>query len=274
LIHVAWILVEREIDMRIRSHLDPTLFVIFLHIDARKYDEEFIALGRSLKRAKGTDIDSLMEALRGRERRTMAHERYHFWQGLRLPFLHLYAILTLRAAFVGVKALARATKDWGRWAELGGTIDGFDRLDSLFHVAGNRSGQLVFGRKRLSEYEFTLEFSAKEMLECAASIFDYQTSCENHYDMSDPLLFELWRKRNPAYLKIFEFLKNFLGSDRLSLRTILPLINPAFHTSCPERALIELTARIWGRFAQPTSMNNPFLAQMSRAAGPNFSADG
>jgi len=75
--------------MRIRSHLDPTLFVIFLHIDTRSYDAEFRALARSLRAARGTDLSPLFDVLRERERRIMAHERFHFWQGLRLPFLHV-----------------------------------------------------------------------------------------------------------------------------------------------------------------------------------------
>src|ERR1700756_3052774 len=98
--------------MHIRSHLDPTLFVIFLHINAKEYDEEFRALARSLNPGRGTNLQPLLDALKEREQRTLAHERYHFWQGLRLPFLHLYATTTLRTYFLGARELARMTEDW------------------------------------------------------------------------------------------------------------------------------------------------------------------
>jgi hypothetical protein len=42
--------------MSIRSHLDPTLFVIFLHINAKDYDKEFQDLVRSTGWGPGTDV--------------------------------------------------------------------------------------------------------------------------------------------------------------------------------------------------------------------------
>jgi hypothetical protein len=247
--------------MRIRSHLDPTLFIIFQHVDAREYDATFKDLVRSLRPIPGSNLQPLLEALRDREYRVLAHERYHFWQGLRLPFLHLYAVETLRAAFLGAQELARMDDDWQRWAALGATVPVFDRLDRVFYLAGDRSGKLVFGKDRPTGYELSLKFSAKEMLECAASIFDYQFSCKLIEDLSDPACFKRWCKRNPAYLGVFKFLKDILASEKLVLRIILPLINAAFKTSFPERALAELIARAWGNFAKPNTVGEAFLAQ-------------
>ncbi|UEM08422.1 hypothetical protein J4G43_026890 [Bradyrhizobium barranii subsp. barranii] len=247
--------------MRIRSHLDPTLFVVFWHIDAREYDEEFRRLVRSQTRGKGTDVGRIFDALRERESRIWAHERYHFWQGLRLPFLHLYAMQTMRTVIVGAGTLAKLVEDWRKWADHALAVALFARLDSPFHLGANRSGQIALGSTPLAGYEFTLKSSPKEMLECAASIFDYQTSCKAVREMSDPVSFRKWCKRNPAYLRIFDFLKDFLSSDRLALRTVLPLINAAFHTSYPERAFAELAARIWGGSTGPNPQAAAFLAQ-------------
>ena len=256
--------------MPIRSHVDPTLFVIFLHIDEQEYGEEFRALVRSLRPTKGTNVQSLFAALNDRQRRTMAHERYHFWQGLRLPFLHTYATITLRSAFLGVREMARTASDWRNWMDLGAIVNGFDRLDSSFDIAGDPSGKLVFGQQRFSAYDLALEFSAKEMLECAASIFDYHGACETRAEISDPVQFKRWRKRHPAYLRIYDFLAGFLELDRLSLRVLLPLINASFQTSFPERAFAELTARMWRTFVQPGHEAEKFLAQNEPCRWPEM----
>jgi len=256
--------------MAIRSHLDPTFFIIFLHVNSTEYDQEFRDLVHRLKPAKGTDLQTLFHALRDRQRRTLAHERYHYWQGLRLPFLHLYANLTYRAFFLGVREMAQTDEDWRHWAEFGVIAAGFERLDLQSYMAGNKAGRLVFGAEPISGYEMSLQYSAKEMLECAASIFDYQAACENISEMSDPLQFRRWRKRTPAYLKIFDFFERFLCSEKLTLRVILPLINAAFHTSVPERAMFELLARIWGNFCNPTGAADAFLAQKEPCRWPEL----
>ena len=256
--------------MRIRSHLDPTFFVIFLHVDAREYDEEFRTLARSLKARRGTDVAPVFAALSDRQRRTLAHERYHFWQGLRLPFVHLFAAVTFREFFLGAREMAQKDADWRRWERLGAIAPRFNRLDIQFHVAGDRSGQFVLGLAPHSGYEFNLALSAKEMLECTASIFDYQLSCESRVQMSDPVHLKRWRKRNPAYFRILEFLESFLASDRLALRVALPMLNAAFHTSFPERALFDLSARVWGNFAKPDRTAKAFLSQEEPCRWPEL----
>lgn len=247
--------------MRIRSHLDPTLFVTFLHVDASQYDEDFRRLARSFKRAKGTNLKPLYDALRERETRIFDHERYHFCQGLRLPFLHIYALLTLRHVFDGLECLAGVAKDWREWPNIGAGVTGFGRLDHSFHMGANRSGQIAIGPTAFSDYDFTLKFSPKEMLECAASIFDYQMSCNRVHEPSDPDLFRRWCKRNPAYTRLFDFLKDYLACDRIALRSILPLLNAAFHTSVPERGFAELASRVWHASRGPNAYGAAFLAQ-------------
>lgn len=254
--------------MRIRSHLDPTLFVVFLHVNAKQYDKEFQDLVRSIGWGPGTNLDPVLAALKVRERRILAHERFHFWQGLRLPFLNLHATLSLRGYFLIARKLAETEADWRLWADLGWSVPSFRRLDETFYVGANREGRLVFGRRPFSDHEFTLEFSIKEMLECGASIFDFQSSCEAVADMSNPDSFALWCKLNPAYVRIYKFYQDFLESGHLAIRTILPLINAAFYTSFPERAFVELMARMWGNFARPKGDAVVFLAQREPCRWP------
>ncbi len=247
--------------MRLRSHLDPTIFVIFLHINSERYDEEFRNLVGSLRAKKGTDLTAVFQAISDRQYQTIAHERYHFWQGLRLPFLHCYANATWIHTFQGAGKLSRISEDWLHWDELVSSVQGFNRLDQIFYLSATNSGQLVLSKERVHDMELDLEFSVKEMLECAATIFDYHLSCQTHKDLSDPDCFKRWCKRNPAYLSIFSFLENLFKSDELTLRIILPLINAAFYTSVPERAFTELVATAWCNLAHPDNMYKDFLKQ-------------
>lgn len=150
------------------------------------------------------------------------------------------------------------------------TAKGFDRLDTPFHLAGDPAGRLALAAQRLPGFELNLAFTAKDMLECAASIFDFQASCRTVAEMSDPQTFGRWRKRNPAYLKVHDFLHAFFRSERLALRTVLPLINAAFHTSIPERALTELVRRVWGSFVAPGNEGEAFLAQPEPCRWPEL----
>lgn len=247
--------------MRIRSHLDPIMFIVFLHVDARRYDVAFKKMVQATGWEKGTSLDAVLAALKDRERRVFAHERYHFWQGLRLPFLNLYATVSFGEYFRVARELARTTQDWQSWADLGWSVAGFNRLDIEFALNGDVDGRLAFGADIHCGNKFSIAISAKEMLECAASIFDFQGSCNLVADMSDPEEFAVWRKLTPAYTRIFDFYSRFLASERLALRTILPLINASFHTSFPERAFVELAARVWGSFAKPDAGATAFLAQ-------------
>jgi hypothetical protein len=257
--------------VRIRSHLDPTLFVVFLHIDARSYDEEFRALARSLETGPGTNISPLFNGLKDREHRIVAHERYHFWQGLRLPFLHIYALMTLRNSVLGARELAKAEPDWRRWPKLDPITTGFDRLDMAFHLSGDRSGQLAFARQGLPPAEYNLSSNIKDMLECAASIFDYQASCTTSFsEMSDPICFASWRKLRPRYLKVYDFLSSFFQSEQLALRSALPLINAAFRTSNPEVALALLAGKIWHLLVGHNKRDHPFLAQPEPVRWPDL----
>jgi len=171
---------------------------------------------------------------------------------------------------MGARQLAKMEPDWRRWPYLGAMVRGFDRLDMPFHLAGEPSGKLAFGAQCPPGFELNLSFTAKDMLECAASIFDFQNSCRTTAEMSDPQSFSRWRKRNPAYLQIHDFLRDFLRSERLALRTVLPLINAAFCTSIPERALTELAGRVWGNFVAPGNKEGTFLGQPEPCRWPEL----
>lgn len=280
--------------MRIRSHLDPTTFITFDHIDARAYDKEFAELAKSTRkrwaehrslilererpwaRVRGIirragrllgllgprTIDPIISALRDKDVLTSAHEQYHFWQGLRLPFLHLYATTTLQRAIRNASRMARRIEEWNQW-DTQKTSFGFEfsRLDRKIYIGGNRNGRITWDSYPLSGFDVSLELSAKEMLEGAASIFDFQISCGKKSEMSDPVHFKRWCKRNPAYTRVVAFLADYLASDRLALRLALPLINAAFHTSMPETAFVHLARQARQVLVEPREPWKSMLSQ-------------
>lgn len=248
--------------MHIRSHVDPVLFVTFLHVNSDKYDDDFRALVDSYLPHDINRAEKIMDAIVVKQKKTMEHERYHFWQGLRLPFLNFYATVSFREFLLGIKSLSQLNKDWVQWENHVSLPDKCSRIDRIIHVSGNRTGELLLSNDgRSKEYEFSIELSITEMLENAATIYDYQVSCEKHADISDPEKFDRWVKRNPAYLKIYYFLSSVFNSKSIALRTIIPLINSCFHTSFPEKAFVEMVARVWANFTQDGSKNKSFLDQ-------------
>lgn len=248
--------------MRFRSHLDPTTFVTFIHVDGTAYGSEFEKHARSLQQKRGEDGSELFAMLRDKERRVMAHERYHVWQGLRLPFLYIYALLTYSAAVTGFIKYAQITHDWRTWPNISIQQRLFNRLDKPFWIYVNpEKGELAYGSERQDGYQLEVHITTKEMLETSASINDFQTWQEDRKHIVDPVHFSRWRKRNPAYLKLYDFFAKFVGSEQLALRTLIPLINASFHTSIPEKALAELLARMWARLREPNGEYSAFLEQ-------------
>jgi hypothetical protein len=76
------------------------------------------------------------------------------------------------------------------------------------------------------------------MLECAASIFDFQFSCKTVAETRDSQEFRNWRKLKPRYLKVYDFLRQFFQSEQLALRTALPL------KAGPKRRANQASARV------------------------------
>ena len=239
----------------LRSYVDPTLFAIYYHFDISQYGQHVRDLALSLKQQSGADARPLLSALLGGGHvRTFAHEHYHYWQGLRLPFLHRYAVLTFREIMLTARYLARNASPWTEWANEGVVAPAFHRLDIPHHVAIVSDSELVYGVKDVPNAESKIQFTAIDMLECAASLFEYQISCQDPGAITDLTNFERWRKRRAAYLDLFDFATPLLIPSHIALAFMIPLINAAFHTTRPEQAFIQLLAKF------PSALADQFAA--------------
>ena len=101
--------------MPVRSHVDLGLFVVFLHVPPEQVTP---ALLRELDRVNGRQgerFDGVEAELPSRVRQVIFHEHYHFWQGLRLPFVFRYAFLSTRLMFLAFQKLVRVTPEYHDW---------------------------------------------------------------------------------------------------------------------------------------------------------------
>lgn len=235
------------------------MFVVFIHVKGDLLDNELKLVIESLKARHGAPFSPILDKLQVRSHQLIFHETYHFWQGLRLPFLHRYAMLSFRNAFLAFKELSKTGEVFSNWSCI---LPEFERLRLPSQVGCNSNGKLFFGANledTPGQISHHIELTPLAMLECAASIAEFQITTST--GLSDPEVFRRWTKRNAAYLDPFDFAAKFLGDEALALRTLLPLINASFHTSIPERAFVELLARLWGRFVVPNDYSRMFLDQ-------------
>ncbi len=245
--------------MAMRCHVDPCTFVMYMHITRDELSEDFVRQLTATQWQQGDSARQLLAQLPPRKQQVHFHEAYHFWQGLRLPFLFRYAFISFRQAFMAFKELSQSSPRYVTWACL---LPELERLGLDEYVAWSRPGKLyayVSADMRPDEAEEELCISPLDLLECATSLAEFQVSA--HGDLCDPLELERWSKRNPSYLAPYEFACRFLENPKLAIRAILPMINAAFHTSEPVRAFTELLARTWGRLARGGDMAMQFLAQ-------------
>jgi len=217
--------------MPIRSHVDPCLFARFIYVDGS------VVSPAVLEQIEGApDQERYFAAWRAQHESTphvIFHEAYHFWQGLRLPYVYWYALLSFRGVAQAFDT-ANSVGDVHEWDML---IPEFyrPRLSyQLFHV-GRRSVELSTRGATPESYIARAVVSALDLLEAAASIAQYQATVGTAM-ASDPLAFARWCKRTPSYTRVFTFVARVLESEETALRSLLPLINTCFRTSDPVRA--------------------------------------
>ena len=205
------------------------------------------------------DADSalLVAALPSRSRQVLFHENYHFWQGLRLPFLHRYAFLSQHVIWSTFRALARHNRNWRAWSCKVFELHRLTRKDRLRI------------RDAVMEFEADADASAHrsddelllspiDLLECAVTLAEYQY-CVLDPGPDEEAAFRRWANRNPGYFAPLDLLARYLGDRKLALRVCLPLINACFDTTEPVRSFAELAARTSG--ITRTHAGNQFIAQ-------------
>jgi len=245
--------------MRIRSHIDLCFFVVFAHIPREQIGNELLQVIMTTPMHDGSLLD-IGNRLPLRSHQVMFHENYHYWQGLRLPFLFRYAFLAFRKILIVFKRLSNENSDFHTWDCL---LPELHRLDLKPRVGYAPGGTIYWGgteanfpRDLVAEYSF----SPIDLLESAASVAEFQVMTSRD-EAANALAFSRWAKHNAAYLAPFKFAAELLGNEQLTLRLFLPLVNAAFHTTEPTRAFVELLARVWGNFVVKSDFAKRFLDQ-------------
>lgn len=250
-----------------RSHVDPCAFVVFLHVDGARLDSELAKDLRTRVFQQGESPHELLSRLPMRSHQVRFHEDYHYWQGLRLPFVYRYATLALRQAMQAFTHLSRQDRTHSNWDCV---LPEFERL-SLDMRVGRYGSHLVCGGDEATfptEVVEEVRISPLDLLECATSIAEFQVTESG--SRTDPMVFARWSKRNPAMLEPYRFAAAHLSDPALALRSILPLINATFHTSEPVRTFVELLGRLWGMVATRNTDVREFLAQPEPCRWPDL----
>lgn len=227
--------------MRIRSQVDLCMFIRFMHV---RFEERAPGVDALLTDRK--DVSALRAAAELQTRaspKVFFHETYHFWQGLRLPFLYRYASLAVRAAYQAFVGADAAWEDLHDWDVL---VPDLYRLDLKLTVRlGEDTLSVGPGGKPEStcsaNWPDWATLSPVDLLEGAASIAEFQACSGARPD--DVQAFDRWAKRHPVYRGAFDLACRVLPVD-LALTGTIPLINSAFHTSNPVRAFAEELVRM------------------------------
>jgi hypothetical protein len=245
--------------MPIRSHVDPTMFVPFIHIQGTALTSDLGAVVAALNLRHGDSFSPILNQLHARTHQLVFHETYHFWQGLRLPFMFRYALLSYRLAMQAFASLSRNSANISDWAC---ELPQFERLNLPSELGLSPNGKVLFGGSIRTARPAPLQIvqiTPLLLLETAATLAEYNVTASGK--RTDQTVFQRWCKKNPGYISIIGACAKFLCSEELTLRCLLPLINACFHTSIPERAFALLLARTWGVFARSGEFSEKFLAQ-------------
>ncbi|MGI8739107.1 MAG: hypothetical protein ACR2KU_05535 [Gammaproteobacteria bacterium] len=194
--------------MLIRSHTDLCFFVVFAHILRNQIDDELLKAIMAIPTRDGGAF--VADRLSARSRQIIFHENYHYWQGLRLPFLFRYAFLAFRTVLLAFKQLSRQNIDYHVWDCI---IPELHRLDVKYRIAWAPGGIIYWGgseAKLPKEGAVECSFSSIDLLESATSLAEFQYTTPARA-VTDPSTFSRWAKRNPAYLAPFELTARFLG---------------------------------------------------------------
>src|SRR3569832_910572 len=223
--------------MPVRSHVDPCFNVRFMHVRPVAMSEQ---VARSLRDAPETDVVTLAKSYDenfASNPRTLFHEAYHFWQALRLPFLYRYATLAFSQYFLAFRRLTRQSTNYETWDC---TIPALFRLELegwLWGMPGDRefSYSKSSDRGPRGQSAPSLSTTPLALMENAASLAEFEVFGEGDTP-SDPVAFNRWTKRYPAYTDAIRYVANAFQSEKLALLAFVPMVNAAFQTTDPVRA--------------------------------------
>lgn len=231
--------------MPLRSHLDPVLLLPVLHV---RDDAAFRALPPEVR--EETDAARRFAEWRRTStgRGVIFHETYHFWQGLRLPFMQWYSTFTLKVLAINFNEIRRrGPPDPKKWRGIG-SIPGLRQLNEPSYFIAVRAGDEIEGFTELEpptngedESGDVIKLSALDLLEAATSMAQWRvTATKSFAEMRDYRAYSRWCKRNPAYTNAFEVAINLLGDRELAFRCFISVICASFETSNPVKTFILL----------------------------------
>jgi hypothetical protein len=243
--------------MAIRSHVDLCFFVRFVHMRRDQIPDTVLQTLLNKDRASREELSAAWVQQMSSTTQITFHESYHFWQGLRLPFLHRYAFLSLRVIWQGFKELSKQIPKLDDWDCI---LPDLYRLTLNDNVWLTRDRQIALTRDRVVNDVLLgpVPLNPLDLLEGAASLAEFQVHTLRS-ELTDYKTFSRWAKRNPAYLEAFRFTLTYLEDEVLTLRSFLPLVNAAFHTTEPVRAFCSLLATLKSNVA--SGVMNEWLSQ-------------
>ncbi|MED5803356.1 hypothetical protein VX037_20230 [Gordonia sp. Z-3] len=218
--------------------MDLSAFVRFLHVEQHDIDDAVSQVLLADDASPEQLLEMYMRQLNHQLPVTF-HEGYHYWQGLRLPYLHRHAVLMFMEMTRCFVQLARTDSDWHRWA---GYID-----SSLPTLGGQKHIWFDGDDVILSELATAVgpdsppncTLSALDLVETAASLAEFQVLGTGDSRV-DPIKFGRWAKRHPTYRGAYDYVSRVLGDRQLALRCTLPMINASFETTDPVRTFCSL----------------------------------
>jgi hypothetical protein len=223
----------------IRSHVDLCLFVRFIHVRPGDLAPEVEGI---LSEETQQTVESQREAWIKQFSHNLGlsfHEAFHFWQGLRLPFLYRYAQLSLRTINQAFAALCEVP-DLHDWNCL---LPELTRLTLPSRWHSPAPGRVLVQPLSDGTAEGT-DLTPLDLIEGAASLAQWQTTVTRSDERTSWAHFSRWSKRNPTYTKALELVGEALGDRDLAIRAFLGMVFGAFHTSEPVLTLGYLCCRL------------------------------
>jgi hypothetical protein len=241
-----------------------------VHIRDEHVTEELIMSADAVAKVDNADNREILEKLTARSKQVLFHEHYHFWQGLRLPFLYRYALLAQRGIFLAFRDLSLNSPNFKTWSCV---IPDFSRLDLDGRIGFVQSK--VFYSPTGAEFEKDLKiervwsFTPLDLLECAATLAEFQYSSASTSN-DETANFRRWSNRNPSETGALDALTHFLENKGIALRACLPLINACFSTTDPIRAFCLLAHHL--RSFLDTENGYQFIEQREPCRWPELFA--
>jgi hypothetical protein len=227
--------------MPLRSHVDLSLFVRYVHVTGESVTQETLD---SLERADNPN--EAFAAWRSQLKdqfQVVFHETYHYWQGLRLPYLYWHAVSTTPLIFQAFRELNHSFARLHDWAC---SVPALHVLTVPRWCGWRGNDKFVVAPVDAADSTAvaSVVLSPLDLLESAASLSEFQAVARSREALADPVAFRRWYNRNRSYTTAYRFAVHVLGNDAITLRCLLSLICASFETNDPVRAFVSLLASL------------------------------